>query len=109
MSALTALPLSVKWMVRISLLQRLVAGGTERAIDRLGGERQRGEPHADRILDRIRDRRRYPEGSALAHALGAERTGALLRLDRLVGHVGRDIEDARNLVVREGCVGHLAG
>src|SRR6266567_3327256 len=39
-----------------SLLERRVARGAERAVDGLGGQRQRDEPHADGILDRVRDR-----------------------------------------------------
>ena len=43
----------------------------------------------------------------LADALGAERPGALVGLDRLVLH-RRNVEDARDLVVGERGVGDLA-
>src|SRR5262245_32939599 len=58
----------------ISLLQRRALRRAQRAIDRLGGKRKRGEPHADRILDRVGDRGRHREGATLAYALGAEGT-----------------------------------
>src|SRR5262245_30289421 len=78
----------------ISLLQRRALRLAQRAIDRLGRQRQRGEPHADSVLDRIGDRGRDCKRAAFANALAAEGTGPLLGLDRLVLHVGRNIENA---------------
>src|SRR5437016_4468600 len=75
-----------------SLLEGRVAGGAERAVDGLGGQRQRDEPHADGILDRVRDRGRDRKGPAFANALGAERAGCLLAVDRLVEDFGRNVE-----------------
>src|SRR5262249_8761234 len=108
-SALTASPLRVKWTVRISLLQRHALRGAQRPKDGLGSDRQRREPTADLVLVCVRNRGRHRNRATLTYSLGAERTGALFGLDRLVDDQWRDVEQARNLVVGERGVGHLPG
>src|SRR5215472_19176238 len=110
-SALTGSPLSVKLIVRAAILfvlEGLVLKRTERAVDGLGVERQLGDAHAAGVVDRVGDRRTAAEGGGLAHALGAERAVGLHRVDRLVLHHRRHVEDAGDLVVGERGIGDLA-
>src|SRR4051812_40183826 len=72
------------------------------------GQRKRGKPHADGIVNRIGNSGRNSERSALANALGAERTAALLRHHDMVLDVRRNVVNARDLVVGERGVSDLA-
>ena len=54
----------------------------DRAQHHLRRQRQLGEPHADRVVDGVRDRRGDAERRRLAEALGAERAAALLGVDQ---------------------------
>src|SRR5215470_9162247 len=101
-SALTASPLSVKLMVRavISLvLEGILLLGADRAVDGFRVERQLGDAHPAGVVDRVGDRRPAAERRGLADALGAERAIGLDRVDRLVLHHRRHVEDAGDLVV----------
>src|SRR5215510_6534026 len=62
-----------EFMKRIRLTPPVVRPA-QRAIDRLGRQRQRSEPHPDCVLDRIGDRRRNRERAAFADAFAAEGT-----------------------------------
>src|SRR5712691_12365334 len=112
-SAETGSPLRVKLIVRVvmGLLvgKRLAGLGAQRPEHGLGSERQLGDAHAAGVLDRVGDRGRHAEGRGLAHALGAERAVRLVGGDRLALQRVRYIEDARDLVVGERGIGHLAG
>src|SRR6476646_2811448 len=112
MSAVTGAPLSVKAMLRaaaISLvLQRLAHLRAYGAKDGLGIERHLRQPHADRVVDGIRDGRRRAEGGDLADALGAEWAVGLVVIQINTLHHLRYIVESGNLVVGERRVGHLA-
>src|SRR5258708_2269722 len=82
-SAATFRPFSVNRTVRLAgaisiHLERLVLLPPDRPVDRLRGQRQLGQAHADGIFDRVGDRRRPAERAGLAHTLGAERAVVLL-------------------------------
>src|SRR5262245_65193607 len=89
-----------KWIVR---------SGAQRAINRFGGEWQFGEPDADGVSYGVRDGGGGPERAGFTDTLGAVWAIVLRRIDRFIDHDGRQIEDARDLVVGERCIGHLPG
>src|SRR5215813_5927551 len=109
--AAAAAPLSVKWMTRCGLISRLVerspGPGAQRPIDRFGIERQLGEANADRVIDRVGDRRRHAEGRDLTDALGAEWAVVLKIVDREILHCSGEVADAGDLVIRQRSVGDL--
>src|SRR5262245_54385395 len=102
--AVTSRPLSMKLMMRCPVISRFVqrpAGlRPQRAIHRLRTERQLGQANANRVVDRIRDRRRNTKGRNFAHAFGTERTVVLDIVDPEVFHRCWEVANAWNLVVR---------
>src|SRR5215469_14014840 len=62
----------------IGIPERLARLLAERPEHRLRGERQLGEPHADRVVDGIGNRRRQRQRSRLPRPLGAERPVRLI-------------------------------
>ena len=91
-------------MVRVVLirrLQRLVGVGAQRAEHGFGLERQLGEAHADRILDRVGDRRRHAEGRDLPDPLGAERAVLWCTSTGSLSMMRRHVEQPGDLVVGE--------
>ena len=60
------------WLI---VFQRIALLRAQRAINRLGSQRQGRQPHAHRVVYRIGDRRRDAERPGLAHALRAVERG----------------------------------
>src|SRR5215217_6568042 len=93
--------------VSMSVLNGFVSNGTERAINNLRCDRQRGDTHADGVLDGVSNRGRRPEGPRFADPFGSEGPCPLLGLDHLAYHCDWDVEKARNLVIGERGVSEL--
>src|SRR5262245_6555070 len=91
------------------VLQRGAGLASQRAQHGFGGERQFHQPHADRIVDGVRDRRRHAQRRGFSRSFGAERSVLLIGVDRLVHHHFRHVEETRNLVIRERGIRDLAG
>src|SRR5215208_4845621 len=109
--AVTGTPFSVKLMDRCWFILRNFQGApglrTQGAIDGLGIERQLRQTYADRVVDRIGDRRRNAEGRDFADPFGAERAVMLDVFDGKIFHHQGQIANARNLVIRQRCIGDL--
>src|ERR1700722_5020572 len=91
----------------ISISDRISGLEANASQHALRSQRQGGQANADRIVNRVGDRRRNAESRAFSDAFGAERSAALLGEYDVVLDVGRNIVDAGDLVIGERGVGDL--
>src|SRR5579884_2925382 len=110
-STCTGRPFRVNAMRRASaisgLLKRPALLGADRAQNSLRRKWQLRQPDADRVLDRVRDRRRNAERGDFARAFRAEWAVALDVLDGFIQQL-RHVVNAGNFVIRHRGVDDLA-